>query len=220
MTDIWGWNPPLVGDFRRSVFAPPRARLLRIRRSAEMPLSLAETVLHLRLDVGAENGPEKPLIKRLIAAATGALEEHASISVMEQDWRMTLRHWPPIPGDGLEFPMPPFKELLRIRVDDQVVPNADYYFVHEERSSRMFPVSGRWGAAAYGYSRRPDRVIIDFRAGHTTRAEVPESLRQAMLLAIGTWYENRESLQQFTLTPLIGIGWRDLINHHREPGFA
>jgi uncharacterized phiE125 gp8 family phage protein len=219
MTDIWGWNPPLVGDFGRSIFAPPRARLLRIRPPREQPITTAEAVLHLRLDVGAENGPEKPLIERLIAAATRALEEHASISVMEQDWRMTLRHWPPLPGDGLELPMSPFKELLRIRVNGQEMAIADYYVLPEERSARLFPVSGYWGAP-WGYRRRPDGVIIEFRAGHASRAEVPETLRQAMLMAIGTWYENRESLQQFTLTPMIEIGWRDLLNYQREPGFA
>jgi uncharacterized phiE125 gp8 family phage protein len=219
MTDIWGWNPPLIGDFGRSILAPPRARLQRIKRPAEMPLTPAETVLHLRLDVGAETGPERPLIERLIATATSSLEEHASISVMEQDWRMFLRHWPPIPGDGLELPMPPFKELLRIRVRDQVMPLDSYYVLPEERTARLFPVSGYWGAP-WGYTRSPDGVIIEFRAGHATRDEVPETLRQALLLAIGTWYENRESLQQFTLSPMIEIGWRDLLDYHREPGFA
>jgi len=217
MSDIWGWNPPLVGELDRSIFAPPRYRLVRPRRPTAQPITPSEAVLHLRLDVGAENGPEKLLIERLIATATATLEEHATIAVMSQEWRMTLRRLPII-NDALEIPLPPFAALLKFTVHGEDQDLSRFEIEHDERlPARIYPVSGTWPML---WSRRPQAVTVEFRCGWPAAADVPETLRHALLLAIGTWYENRESLQQFTLTPLIEIGWRDLIEPHREAGFA
>jgi uncharacterized phiE125 gp8 family phage protein len=215
----WGWNPPLVGEPFRSIFAPPRRRMACIKRPTVPPLSLEEVVLHLRLDPNAKDGPEKPLLEHMIAAATRTLENYASIAVMEQDWRLTLRHWPIAWTEALEIPLPPFKELLRIRVNDAVQDLSEFQVIFDEvMPSRMVPVSGLWRQVAI--PRRHDAIIIEYRCGVETPDEVSPSLRQALLMAIGTWYENRESVQQFSLTPMIQIGWRDLLEPYREPGFA
>jgi uncharacterized phiE125 gp8 family phage protein len=208
----FGWNYPLA-----SGFAPPRTRRVCIMRPTDQPVTLDEAVLHLRLDPTAATGPELPLITRLIAAATTALEEYASVAVMQQDWRMTLRHWP-LYGQGLPLPLPPFAELLRIRVNQVEQPIADYYVEADDRlAANLYPVSHYWPAIAT-FDR--DAVIIEWRAGVERPEDVSETIKQAILMAVGTWYENRESLQQFVLTPMIEIGWKSLIDAYREPGFA
>jgi uncharacterized phiE125 gp8 family phage protein len=49
----------------------------------------------------------------------------------------------------------------------------------------------------YGYSWQsaqdiPASVVVTFRAGYADAASVPEPIKQAMLLMIGAWYDNRE----------------------------
>jgi len=218
----WGWNPPLWGEVGRSIWAPPRHRIHSIRRWYETvgpPVSLEEVVLHLRLDPAAVNGPEKPLLEMLTLSATRALEDYAQIAVMEQDWRMTLRNWPAVWTDGLELPFPPFRELFRIGVAGEWQDIADYRIeLDEYRPARLFPARGYWGARYW--PGRFDNILIDYRAGAAKPEDVPPPIKQAILMAIGTWYENRESVQQFTLSPMLEIGWRHLIEPYREPGFS
>ncbi len=216
----WGWNPPLVAEPGRSIWAPPRYRLLCVKRWPIEALSLEEIILYLRLDPETINGPEKPLLAAMLASAVRALEDHAQVAVMQQDWRMTVRHWPAVWTDGLELPLPPFRELLRIRVNDRVQP-LDQYFVDRDelRASRLYPAAGYW-PTVWTMARRPDAIEIIFRAGAEKPEELSPVLRQALLMAIATWYENRESLQQFTHSPMIEIGWRPLLETYRPAGFA
>src|SRR5215471_1036682 len=176
MSDLrwgWGWNSPLVGELDRSIFAPPRHRLTCTKRPVEQPLTPAETVLHLRLDVGAETGPEKTLIERLIAAATKTLEEHATIAVMTQEWRMTLRRFPVVWNDPLDIPLPPFDTLLGITVAGDAQDLVDFEVEHDDRlPARLYPVSGVWPAI---WSRTPQGIIIEYRCGWASRADVPET---------------------------------------------
>jgi uncharacterized phiE125 gp8 family phage protein len=216
----WGWNPPLWGDPSRSIWAPPRFRLRRTNPPRAQPLSLDEVVLHLRLDPEAIRGPEVPLLNGMIAAATQTLEDHAGVAVMRQEWRMTLRHWPAVWGDPLNIPLPPLHELRGVIVNGQGQDLANYGVELDERlPARMYPLAGYWPQIVL-VPRQPQGIIIDFSCGHEKPEDVPASLRQALLLAIATWYENRESLQQFTLTPMLEIGWRPLLEPYREAGFA
>ena len=106
------WNYPFWGEPGRSIFAPPRYRLQRLplapgQHAAPPPLSLEEVVLHLRLAPEAKDGPEKPLLEGMIAAAARHLEDYAGVTLMRTGWRMTLRHWPPVWTQPLDLPMPP-----------------------------------------------------------------------------------------------------------------
>ena len=49
---------------------------------------------------------------------------------------------------------------------------------------------------------------------------MPPSIKQALLMAIATAYENRESLSPYTLTPIVELGWENLIMPYREIGLA
>lgn len=217
------WNFPLVGD-DRSIYAPPRYRLQRdpprvgTPRPYVPPLSLDEVVLHLRLDPDAVNGPEAPLLEGMVAAAARHLEDYAGITLSPTEWRMTMRHFPPVWNQPLDLPMPPFLELLQIVFAGSPVNVNDYAVeVDESYPARLYHKSGFWPRA---WTPTPVLVAIDWRAGYETPDDIPRTLKQAMLMAIGTWYENRESSQQWQIYPLVELGWERLIGHHRAAGFA
>lgn len=204
-----------------SVFAQPRRRLARFGPPGLPPLavSLDEAILHLRLDPAVtQGGPETALIEGYIRAATRAVEEYASIAVMEQDWRMTLAHWPWAWTEGLDLPYPPFAELLRIRVNFIEQPLGDFYVeVADHFPSVLYPAGRMWAQPA---PLEREGIIVEYRAGHAASEAVPATIKQAILLAIGSFYENRESLQQFTLTPMVEIGWQSLLTPYRAEGLS
>jgi uncharacterized phiE125 gp8 family phage protein len=148
------------------------------------------------------------------------LEASAGVALMRQEWRMTLAHWSPVWNDPLEIPLPPFHELRGVSVLGQAQDPNDYEVEIDDRlPARLYPKSGYWLPVAI-VPRQVQAIIIDWSCGAEKPEDVAPPLRQALLMAIATWYENRESLQQFVLTPVLEIGWRSLLELYRMPGFA
>ena len=196
----WSWHHPDL-----------RTRVRRIKAPTEHALELQEVVLHLRL---SEAGDEAPLLTRMRNAAEHEWELFCSAALMHQEWVMSLNGWPPMHHD-LEIPYPPFDELLTIRdggnpqdVDDFAIQGSDRF------PALLSPLSGIWPSPSTGMNE------IFWSCGYKRADEVPPTITQALLMAIATWYENRESLQQFNLTPVIELGWQNLTSHYRQAGFA
>jgi uncharacterized phiE125 gp8 family phage protein len=214
----FGWNYPLTWELGRSPYAQPLHRRRCRQLPTEQPITLQEAILHLRLDPDAENGPEAPFIEGMIAAATRMLEQYASVAVMKQRWQMSLNHFP-APTLALEIPLPPFLDLVSIDVNGHQEDIADYMVELDDRlPSRLYPLSHFWRVLPI--PRTPGAIKIEWECGHERPEDVPPTVKQAIFMAMATWYENRESLQQFTLNPMIEVGWDAILGHYREPGFA
>jgi uncharacterized phiE125 gp8 family phage protein len=193
-----------------------QGRARRTRAPTLSPLTPAEIVLHLRLAPGSETGPEKELLDRLQAAMVGHLERYASIAVMDQEWRLTLNCWPP-PGVALELPYPPLVEITDISMPDPGFDPADFLITASDvLPGILYPAEGHFWPGGAG---RQD-IAIALRCGYEDPKDVPPSIKQALLTAIATGYENRESLSQYNLTPILELGWENLIMPYREAGFA
>jgi uncharacterized phiE125 gp8 family phage protein len=215
----WGWNYPLIGDPARSIWAPPRSRLVCTRRPDRQPITREQAILHLRLDPDtATTGPEVVLIDMLIATATQALEDYAGVALMSQEWRLTMRHLPPVWGDALDIPLPPLDELLKVTINE-VDQDLDEFEIErdDKRPARLYPTRRYWPAVS---PRKQAAVIIEFRCGVTNPTDVSPALRQALLMAIAFWYEQRESTAAFSLTPVLELGWQSLISPYRAVGIA
>jgi hypothetical protein len=227
----WSWNRPDLHPRLRRTMGPTR-----------LPLELSEIVAHLRLDPGAETGPEQALLTGMLTAAVGLLQRHCTYAIMTQDWLLTLHAWPP-GYTGLELPYPPFAELVSVTLSGGPVPVNQFIVEPDDRfPAVMYPVGGHWptnmsstwdsnqggsswdgGAADWDVANLtpgPLAVGITFRCGREDPADIDPDIKQALLLAIATWYENRESSTQFTLTPMVQTGWDALLVAYRQLGFA
>lgn len=203
----WRWTHPDL-----------HTRLQRITAPTAEAVTLAEVVAHLRLDPGADTGPEAALLTGMRDAAVGHLERYCSYSVMEQEWQMTARSFPPY-GVGLTLPYPPTVDLRSIEVAGDALDLADFTLERDDRlPATLFPVGGVWPHLAW--SPGPGAIAIRWTAGRDDPAELPQEIKQAILLAVASWYENRESLTQFALTPMLELGWDSLLSPYRETGFA
>jgi len=166
--------------------------LVPISGPALEPVSLSDAKAHLRVDDVAED----LLISSLITAARVHLEQTLGRALITQTWRLVLDAWPS--GGTVQLAIVPLQSVSAVRVFDidgnaQVIAPTDYLvdtageparLVHN--ASAVFPAPGR---AING-------IEIDFVAGHGAAAgDVPQPLRQAVMLLVAHWYERREPVE-------------------------
>ena len=175
-------------------------------------VSLEEAKLHVRQDGSADDD----LILGLIELARNYVEETCNLALINQTWDLYLDHFPV--GDEFVVPKWPLVSVTGI------------YYTAEGASEATF-ASGNYVVDAY---RQPGRVVLDdsaawpgnelivvngvrirFVAGFgAAGSNVPRMIRQAMLLMIGHWYENRESTREKAILP-IPMGVDSLLWNYR-----
>ena len=137
----------------------------------ETPVSLEEAKIHLRVDGDEEDA----LIVALINAATGHLDGYTGIlgrCLMPQTWSQEIE----APVGDLVLPLAPVASAtIAAFTDFRVLQDGRGYFLRLNDGAS-------WPAGS---------VVVSFVAGYL---DVPAPLTSAILLHIGTLYENRETL--------------------------
>ena len=155
---------------------------------AAEPVTLADAKLHLRVD--ADITADDTLIASLITAARQQAEHRTGRRIGLQTW---ARSYDAFPAWSLLLPDPPVTEIVRIQYEDpdgvlQTMPPADYRLRPLSEPAVVLPVKA-WPVAI----AEPGAVTVTYRCGLDATDARWESLRAWMLLAIGTWYANREA---------------------------
>ncbi|RJG06253.1 hypothetical protein D3870_09730 [Noviherbaspirillum cavernae] len=166
-----------------------------IAPATEDPISLNEARLHVRLIVDPADTsahPDDSLIKSLIAAAGQRAEHLTGRALMTQTWELALDRFAPV----IELDKSPVQSIGSVKYLDgngalQTLDPSAYVLDDFSEPGRLLPATGRSWPATLG---QINAVRIQFTAGYENAAEVPQAIRQWMLLLIGTLYENRESV--------------------------
>jgi uncharacterized phiE125 gp8 family phage protein len=193
------------------------------------PVDLDTAKLHVRQDSTADDA----LITALIVAAREHVERDTNRGLITQVVDFYRDYYP---GNNpaslsyrscyvdpreldIELPLSPLQAIGSITSYDEnnaatVFSAANYYadLVSEPGRIALAP------AAAWPTSLRPiNGVVIRMTVGYgDTAATVPASLRQAMLLLIGHWYENREQAITSGAQALsVPFGYAELIANYR-----
>lgn len=158
---------------------------------AAEPLTLAEAKAFLRLDTEDEDD----LVSTLITAARIHVESFTGRALIAQGWRLVLDDWP---ADGVvPLPVSPLIALTAITAYDQDGA------AHAIDIAQFLPESGRGPARLFlpqvvtGMPMlRPHLGLeIDYQAGYGADASsVPAALRQALLMLVTHWFENRDAV--------------------------
>lgn len=188
---------------------------------ALMPVTLDEAKLHLKVAFPNEDGtfpvtPDDPLIEGLIAGAVSHLDGWTGVlgrALVEQTWRQDFDSF----GCTMRLVLGPVIEIVSITyrdADGQVstVASSNYALVTDGAGPRVF-----WdaGYSAPGNLYEQGAVSVTYKAGYpvTASAEadpdaeppvvaaeaattVPAALKVAILLMVGHWYENRETVAE------------------------
>lgn len=188
---------------------PQRLVLKQTTAPTYHPVTLDEAKAHCRIDIGDED----TLLRSLIAAATKHCEHLMHRQIMPATWRLTLDRFPvglyndptspAIEGHSIILPRPALVSVTHIKYDDedgteQTMTAADYRVQADESPARI--------ALAYD-AEWPDTraqvgaVRITYEAGYASsalteaqqQAAVPQNIKQAILLLVAQWMENREA---------------------------
>ncbi len=191
--------------------------LTQLSQPAAEPLSLTEAKLHLRVD--ADLTDDDTLISALIVAARQQAEHRTGRALVSQQWRLGLDQFP---DDSLELPKPKLVSVESITYLDgdgsrQTISAADYEVITDELLGRVVPAYGKtWPTSIRS---RPGCVQVSYTCGYGAAADVPQSIKAWMLLAIATWYENREALTAGQpVAELPRCFWEGLLDPYWVPG--
>lgn len=163
------------------------------------PVSTAEAKAHLRVT----DDNDDAYIATLIKVARRMCEGYAGVSFITQTRVMKLDYFPSCLPHEIELPFGPVLAIsgndtkaptpnaLGITyVDDDgdtqtLVLNTDFYLDSHSDVARLSPVDS-WPTDV---DDRVNAITVTYTAGYTS---VPEVVKQAMLLQIGSLYENRQ----------------------------
>jgi len=178
---------------------------------AAEPLSTLEAKQHLRVDHNADD----TYIDGLVKAARINAETYLRRSLINTTWVMKMDCFPSV----IRPPRSPLSSVSSLTYLDTdgtsqtLTVNTDYVVDSSSEPGRIYP--------AYGTSWPSTRAIenavtLTFVAGYgTAGSNVPQSIRQALLLMVGTWYEQREGVVIGTITAELPMAVESLLASER-----
>jgi uncharacterized phiE125 gp8 family phage protein len=169
------------------------------------PLTLAETKAHLRVETNAEDA----LITALIRTVREHLERQTGLSLLTRSFRLYLDDWPP--ARVIQIGRGPVQTIEAVTVYDAGGTPADI-------DSAGVVLDGQASPARLILPQHPqpgqaiNGIEIDFTAGFgTTGADVPDTLKRAMLLHAALLYEFRGAVSPGDQPAAVPAGYDRLI---------
>jgi uncharacterized phiE125 gp8 family phage protein len=94
------------------------------------------------------------------------------------------------------LPLPKLQSVQSVSYLDsngtrQTLANTEYDVITDELVGRLIPAFGKSWPSCREW---PGSVQVSYTCGYGAAADVPQSIKAWMLMAIATWYENREAL--------------------------
>lgn len=157
---------------------------------------------------------EDSLLSALIVAAREYCEAYQNRAYVTQTIELSLDRWPRFP---VNLPRPPLVSVASIKYYDTA--NMEHTFAATSYFVDADSEPGRI-ALAHGVTlptitlREIGAVKIQYTAGAAV-ADVPQRVKQAILLLIGYWYENREAALSGKTSAQIEFSVRALLGFDR-----
>jgi len=181
---------------------------------ATYPVTAAEVKAQLQIDSG--DATWDTLIDNLIAAATSYLDGYSGVlgrCIISQTWEARFECF------ESEFELP-FPDVSAVVVKYYDIANAlqtyssSYYQLVQEACGSVVSVylTSTWPAVTLN---REDKVVITMTVGY---ASVPAAIKQAILMIIGHWFTNRETVAIGQTVADIPFGASALLAPYRRVG--
>ena len=153
------------------------------------PVSVADAKAHMRIDSTAEDA----LIASLIVTSRLHIEAALGLALLTQAWSYFVDAWPR--SREIVLPLKPVQAVAIVRVWAQDgtsrTVSADTFTLDGEGTPPRLVLSRSAAPPAPG--RSASGIEIAFDAGYgDAGADVPAPIRQALLLLVAHWFENRE----------------------------
>lgn len=202
-----------------------RYSIVNVVAPADEPVTLAQAKAHL----GVTHSNDDTFISALITAAREACENELNRALVYSQWALRLDAFP---CEEIIVPKPPLYSVASIAYIDgngaeQTWAAASYQVDAKSEPGRIMPAfGGTWPQTREQYNA----VIVTYWAGYAPvevgsptdfSGNVPQAIKQAILLTLGNFYGNRESViagpaAQFVQLPQ-NAKW--LLGQHRVEDF-
>lgn len=158
------------------------------------PVTLAEARAHVRIDGGEQDG----LLAGYLIAARQFCERDLGRALAAITLQLTLDHDWPCDRWGrpcIALPQPPATAVSLVQYVDtngttQTLASNQYLFSYGDTFGLIVPAFGvTWPTVR----DQIDTITVAFTAGYGSNpGDTPEPIRQAILLLVGTYFDNRE----------------------------
>lgn len=192
------------------------------------PVSFEEAAMHLRLStVPSADSPteeiyiDEALVRLQITAAREYCEQFMGRSVSQQTVEFALSGFS---LSAVEFPFAPVMSVVSVVYTDgdgveQTLPASSYVVDTWTDPATFYLAAGEtWPTTQIGNNAS---VRVRYVAGHGVVGEspliypVPAAIKQAILLLVGFWYENREAVNIGNITSTLEFAVRALLTPYR-----
>lgn len=180
-------------------------------------ITLTRAKLHLRLATTEEEAvaytDEDAIIQGLINGAYEYAENHTQATLTTRTKTLVLDGFP-AGSDAIELPWSPVAAIDSL---DYIDPEGNEQSLDAETlrldTRPIYPMlAPQWGSRWPSTTDEPESVTIAATAG---TAETPPDVEIAILLMIGHWYENRESVVIGTIAAEVPMGVDMLLAPYR-----
>lgn len=176
---------------------------------AAEPVSLTEAKAHLRVDHSADD----VLISSMIEASRVYCEQFTARAFVTQTWEMVIDQFP---SNDLMMPLPPLQSVTSIKYDDgggveQTLGATEYEVDTVSQPGWIVPVTTGWPSSIWqGINSVRIRFVAGYDPGTDSpidlAANVPQSLKAAILLHVGQLYDQREDIVVGTVINRVPTG--------------
>ena len=163
--------------------------LVRAAAPAADPVTLAEAKAHCRVDFTDHDGE----IGGFISAAVAHIDALGTLgrAMVTQDWAQ----WEPQSPGWVRLDLGPFQSLQSVEYYDAagVLQSATLSDFETRLQGDYVVCKPKDNAAWPNADARADAIKITYRVGYGDAADVPVNIKQAILMLVAHWYENREA---------------------------
>lgn len=162
------------------------------------PIGLDEAKTHLRVDVVDDDA----YINSLIVVARRTCEQIANKKFINQTWNLLMDSFPTSMEIRLPKSLSPLVSVTHVKyfdeADQESTFNAGNYVVdiYSQPARIILKRDATWPTDVL---RVANGVEVQVVVGFGDEPDLPQEYKQAMMLLIGHWYENREDVTEVKL---------------------
>ena len=156
-----------------------------------LPVSLPEIKDHLRLQESFTT--DDAHISRLISSAVAEVEQLTRRRLFTQTWIYYLDAWPN--GDAIALPFGQLQSVSSVKYKDSdgsesTMDSGDYIVDTDSEPCRVVLAYGESWPGDTLYPSNP--IYVQFVCGYSSKADIPEPIKQAIKVIVARDYEQRE----------------------------